>query len=40
MAVIERHPGIDDYFIELSLDQIVRRGGVADIFEQGRLILL
>ncbi|HET6535580.1 MAG TPA: hypothetical protein VFG41_05300 [Sphingomicrobium sp.] len=40
MAVIERHPEIDDYFIELPLDQIARRGGVADIFEQGRLILL
>lgn len=40
MAVIERDPGIEDYFVELSPDEIERRGGVADIFEEGRLILL
>lgn len=40
MAVIDRHPLVEDYFIELSLTEIERRGGVADIFEEGHLILL
>jgi len=40
MAVIERHPDIEDYFVELSLDEIARRGGLADIFEEGLVILL
>lgn len=40
MAIIERHPDIEDYFVELTLDEISRRGGLADIFEEGRVILL
>jgi hypothetical protein len=40
MAVIERHPDVADYFVSLSLAEIARRGGVADLFEEGRLILL
>lgn len=40
MAVIERHPHVEDYFIELSLEDVCDRGGVADIFEEGRVILL
>jgi hypothetical protein len=40
MALIERHPEIEDYFVELTLGEIQTRGGVADIFEEGRLILL
>jgi hypothetical protein len=40
MAIIERHPDIEDYFVELSLDEIAGRGGLADIFEQGRVIIL
>lgn len=40
MAIIERHPEVEDYFVEMAFDEVARRGGVADIFEQGRLILL
>jgi len=40
MALIERHPEIEDYFVELSLPEIESRGGVADIFEEGRLVIL
>jgi len=40
MAIIERHPDIADYFVELSLNDIARRGGLADIFEEGRVIIL
>lgn len=40
MAVIERHPDVEDYFVELTLADIRSRGGVADIFEEGRIILL
>lgn len=40
MAVIERHPSVDDYFVEISLPEISRRGGLADIFEEGQVILL
>jgi hypothetical protein len=40
MAVIERHPAIEDYFVEMSLAQVADRGGIADIFEEGRVILL
>jgi len=40
VALIERHPAIEDYFVELSLPDVAARGGVADIFEQGQLILL
>ena len=40
MAVIERHPKVADYFVEMTLDEVARRGGVADVFEEGSLILL
>jgi hypothetical protein len=40
MALIERHPAVADYFVELSLSEIAGRAGIADIFEEGRLILL
>lgn len=40
MALIERHPDVEDYFVEMSLADVVDRGGVADLFEQGRVILL
>lgn len=40
MAIIERHPALDDNFVELTLPQISSRNGVADIFETGRLILV
>ena len=40
MAIIERHPDIENYFVELTLDEIAHRGGLADIFEEGRVIVL
>jgi hypothetical protein len=40
MAVIERHPHVKDYFLELSVPEIAERGGIADLFEQGHVILL
>ena len=40
MALIERHPEVEDYFVEMTLSEVEARGGVADIFEEGRLILL
>jgi hypothetical protein len=40
VALIERHPAVEDYFTELSLGEIAERGGVADIFEEGRVVLL
>ncbi len=40
MAVIERHPNVPDYFVELSLPDIAARGGIADLFEEGRLVII
>lgn len=40
MAVIERHPEVEDLFIEMSLSEIATRGGVADVFEEGRVVLI
>jgi hypothetical protein len=37
---IDRHPDVEDYFLELTLPEIERRGGIADLFEEGRLIVL
>jgi hypothetical protein len=31
---------MEDYFVEMTLSEISSRGGIADVFEQGRLILL
>jgi hypothetical protein len=40
MALIDRHPEVEDYFVEMTLPEIEARGGVADIFEEGRLVLV
>ena len=40
MAFIQRHPEVQDYFVTLSLAEIDARGGVADNFEEGQLILV
>jgi hypothetical protein len=40
MALIERHPQVPDYILEMSLAEIADRGGVADLFEQGHLIII
>jgi hypothetical protein len=40
MALIERHPVVEDYFLEFSLVDIAERGGIADLFEDGYLIIL
>ena len=39
MARIDRHPDVKDYVLEMSLAEIRARGGIADLFEQGYLIL-
>jgi hypothetical protein len=40
MALIERHPAVEDYFIDLGIGDIAARGGIADLFEEGKVILL
>ena len=40
MARIELHPDVPDYTLQLSLPEIAARGGVADLFEEGRLLLI
>jgi hypothetical protein len=40
MALIDRHPKVADYIVEMSLSEIESRGGVADLFEQGQLIVI
>ena len=40
MAVIVRHPDVEDYITEMSLEDISARGGIADLFEEGELIIL
>lgn len=40
MALIDRHPKVADYFVEMSLPEIEARGGIADLFEEGRLVLI
>ncbi len=40
MALIDRHPDVEDYILEMPLADIAARGGVADLFEEGHLILL
>lgn len=40
MARIDRHPDVENYILEMSLSEVADRGGVADIFEEGRMILL
>jgi hypothetical protein len=40
MALIQKHPNIENYFVEMPLADIEARGGVADLFEEGQLILI
>jgi hypothetical protein len=40
MARIERHPDVEDYILEMPLAEIAARGGVADLFEEGRMVLV
>ena len=40
MALIERHPKVRDCIVEMSLIDIEARGGVADLFEEGELVLI
>ena len=40
MALIERHPDIEDYFVEMSLAEIEKRNGIADLFENSRLVVV
>jgi hypothetical protein len=40
MARIVRHPEVEDYITEISLTDVAARGGIADLFEEGRLIVL
>lgn len=40
MARVDRHPQVKDYFVEMDLAEIGARGGAADLFEEGRLILI
>lgn len=40
MALINRHPDVRDCFVEMSIPDIRDRGGIADLFEEGRLVLI
>lgn len=40
MAVIERHPDVADYILEMNLREIRARGGVADLVERGHIIII
>jgi hypothetical protein len=40
MAIIERHPEVEDYILELSLPEIRERGGVADLVEDGTIVVI
>jgi len=41
MATIIKHPDVEDYFVELTLDEIRSRpDGITDLYEANRLILL
>lgn len=40
MALIERHPEVEDYFREMSLPEIEARGGVADLVEDGEMVII
>lgn len=40
MALIIRHPDVEDYIVEMSLQDVVKRGGVADLVETGHIIIL
>ena len=40
MALIERHPDVEDYILEMSLPEIEARGGVADLVEAGHIVII
>lgn len=41
MAVIIKHPDVEDYFVELTLDEIRSRPhGITDLYEANRVVLL
>jgi hypothetical protein len=40
MALIERHPDVEDYFRELTLAEVEARGGVADLVENGEMVII
>lgn len=40
MATIEKHPDVADYVFSMTLDEIRDRGGVADLIEDGNLVLI
>lgn len=40
MATIEKHPDVADYVFSMTLDEIRDRGGVADLVEDGNLVLV
>ena len=40
MALIIRHPDVEDYIVEMSLQDVVDRGGVADLVETGHIVIL
>jgi hypothetical protein len=40
MALIERHPEVEDYILEMPLREIIARGGVADLIETGHVVIV
>ena len=40
MALIERHPDVEDYLLQMSLPEIEARGGVADLIETGHIVII
>jgi hypothetical protein len=40
MAVIELHPDVEDYVLQLSMSDIRARGGVADLIEEGKVVIV
>lgn len=40
MAMIERDPEVADYIVEMTIPEIEARGGVADIVEEGNIVII
>jgi hypothetical protein len=40
MAIIELHPNVDNYIVELSLAEIIERRGAADLVEDGKIVII
>ena len=40
MALVELHPEVQEYVVPLTLAEIEHRGGVADLVEDGRLVVI